>query len=231
MRKSLIIISILIFPIIAFSQYDDDEDSSYYKNDYVKDTTSTFHIGFAGGANIQSLFYSKNENSQYSDSIIYTSSTPQIGYTFGIVIEKDLSDKWWFKSGVYVSVSKLNLNYDYNGQTNYTFNHSTLEIPLWYQYAFKDIRKGGSWGMGIKGSFDISRSEDRDRRIYEMHRAELLLGTGPTMRWQMGSGKFINLSLGINVSVFNLFDNNNNIYNQTMNWGRRWQLQVLLALD
>lgn len=231
MRKSLIIISFLVLPFLAFSQNDDDEDSSYYDYDYVKDTTSTFHIGFAGGANIQSLFYSKNEGNLYSDSISYSSSTPQIGYTFGIIIENDFSDKWWFKSGVYVSISKLNLNYSYRNQTNYTFNHSTLEVPLWFQYAFKDIRKGASWGMGIKGSFDITRSEDRDRRLYEMHRAELLLGTGPTMRWQMGSGKFINLSLGINASVFNLFAENNSAYNQTMNWGRRWQLQILLALD
>lgn len=234
MVKSILIICFFWIPLLSFSQIDDEleEDSAYFEDDFIKDTTSTTHIGFVIGGISQGVYYKVNTNISEADSLSFDKGKPNVGFMLGLIYDKDLSDRLWLRSGLFVSVSKLNITYDYqNSHHNYYFNHSTLEVPFWLNYAFSDLRKGLSWGAGLKGSLDISKKEDKNDRVFKLNAAELLIGTGPGMRWQLGSGNLINASLGFNVSVFNLFTDNSNNYNQSIDSGRRWQVQLIFGIN
>lgn len=232
MLVRFILFCFLLFPLSGASQqYDIEEDSMLYE-DYYVDTTKSIHIGIEVGGNVQSLFYSINSDYEHSDSILFNGSTPSIGYTIGLSFAKDISDKLWLKSGIYISISKLNIKYDYqNSNNNYSFNHSTLEVPFYLQYSFKNRREGLSWGTGFKASIDITRDEDIEARLFKLNTFDLLLGTGPNYRWKLISGNSVDLSIMLNVGLINIIGENSSIYNQSLNAGHRWQLLFLLGFN
>ncbi len=223
----IILFNLLIIPLISFAQNSNIENDSLYDDDYV-DTVSTLHIGFTGGGVVQGLFY--KENNSNNDSINIIGSSPNTGFSLGLYLDKEINKKLWFRSGVFISISKLNLEYKYKAkQNNYTFNYSTLEIPFWLQYAFKSKKKGLSWGAGAKASMDISRSEDIDNRLFKLKSFDLSIGTGPNYRINLVTANKIDLSLTLNFGILNLMDSSSSIYNQSIEAAFRWQLQFLIG--
>lgn len=229
MTKVLIIFILSLLCLRVFAQ---EEDSTYYEDDFIKDTTSTFHIGFSLGVIAQAMFYTGNENSIYGDSISFSRSIPNGGFSIGVMVERDFSSKIWLRTGLNINISKMNISYVYKENLiNYNYNYSTLEIPLWLQYAFKTKQRGLSWGAEVKPSFDISHAVDYNNRLFEIRKTTLLLGSGPSMRWQLPSGNWLNFSLGFNIGILNVFKDVDNIYNNSIKSGRPWQIQMLISLD
>lgn len=226
MTKALIIFILSLLSLTSIAQ---EEDSTFYEDDFIKDTTSTIHIGFTFGGLSQAVIYNASNN---VDSLSISNSKPSLGFTFGIIVERDFSDKLWLRTGVNINISTMNISYKYNSiSSNYYFNLSTLEVPIWFQYAFKTKQRGLSWGAGIKPNLDISRTIDYNNRLFEIKKATVLVGTGPNTRWQLNSGRWINLSLTFNIGLFNVFKTADNIYNNSIKSGRPWQFQMLISLD
>ncbi len=230
MLKTKIIIIFLFLSSLVFSQI--QSDTSWVEDDFVKDTTANWHIGFTIGLSTQLLSYASNASSGVGDSILLKSSYPAAGVVVGIVVDHDYSDKLWLRTGLLFNIAKLNVNYNYNNEDHsYFFNYSSMEIPLWLQYAFKRKNRGLSWGSGVKLTMDVSRLEDVDNRLFKLRKLNLMLGTGPSFRWHIKSGYWVNLYMALNMNVNNFFVNGNDIYNQSVKSGRLWQLQLLLALN
>ncbi len=229
MNKALLIISLFFIFSNLSSQ---DIDSSYIDDDFIKDTTAIWHIGFSVGGIAQSLLYSANNEALVADSISISAGKPNTGFAFGLIVERDFSDKLWLRTGLNINISKMNINYIYKEKPiDYNFNYSTLELPLWLQYAFKTKQRGWSWGAGIKPSLDITHAVDYNNRLFDIRKTTILVGTGPSRRWQLNSGRWVNISLAINIGIFNIFKETNNIYNNSISGGRPWQLQMLLSLN
>ncbi len=224
------IIMYILFSFLSVTILAQDIDSNDYIDDFVKDTTSTLHIGFSIGGFSQTMLY--NANKQNNDSISPSPGNPNIGITIGLLVEKDLTQKLWFKTGLNINISKININYKYKGiNNNYNFNYPSIEVPIWLQYAFKTKQRGWSWGAGIKPSLDISHAVDFNNRLFEIKKTNLLIGTGPTKRWQLNSGHWVNLSFAFDIGLLNVFKNVDNIYNNSIATGRPWHFQVLLSID
>lgn len=229
MRNAIIFIIFSILYIDAFSQ---DVDSTYIEDDFIKDTTSIWHIGFSLGGMAQGMLFTSDNESFTRDSISSNSSKPNSGFAFGLIVERDFSSKLWLRTGLNINISKMNISYIYKENSfNYNYNYSSMELPLWLQYAFKTKQRGFSWGAGIKPSLDISHAVDYNNRLFEIKKATLLIGTGPSMRWQLPSGNWVNLSLGLNIGLLNVFKDVNNIYNNSIQSGRPWQVQMLISLN
>ena len=229
MHKLLLTLFLIITSIIVFGQ--EETDSTYFDEEYSKDTTATFHFGFTVGGVFQGLLYSENKSNFDNDSVKLTGTTPQTGFCVGVILDKDFGEKLWLRTGVLLNISKLNLQYEYKDKENYTFSYSTLEIPIWLQYAFKNKRKGLSWGAGVKGTIDISKKSDRALRTFKLNKYELMLGTGPAMRWELPSHSMINAQLAFNIGLLNIFDKADNIHSRAVDSGQRWQIQLLLSLN
>jgi hypothetical protein len=233
--QRLAIICLLCLPLSLAAQWDDDqkdEDSTYYEDDFVKDTLSTAHIGFVAGGNIQSLFYTVDKQSTVVDSLQYGNNSPKMAFTFGLVFDKEINDKWTYRTGLWISISQLNMQYIYrNVAVDYSFNYALLEIPLEVQYAFKSNKKGLFWTAGVKASFDITRGDDLLLRNYDMKKFNLLLGTGPGFRWQLSSGNRVSTATSFNLGIINLLTDDSQLYNQSLNSMHLWQIQLLLGIN
>lgn len=232
-HKILGVICFLCISFVAYSQEDYEEDSTYYEDDFSRDTTSTKHMGFFIGLTSQALLITpSNPEENKDDSISFNSSSPEVGFVLGLVFDKDLGDRFWLRTGTIISISKLNINHEHKEVTeDYTFNYSTLEIPIWGQYAFKHRRKGLSWGAGFTPSIDISKRVEVNTRLYELSRMDLLFGTGPGFAWDLPTGSIVNLALVFNVGLTNLFTDSDNGYNRSIDQGRRYQIQLLLGIN
>ena len=209
-----------------------EEDSAYYE-DYTKDTNSVFHFGFIMGGSAHGLLYSDDNDLAKTDTFNILNSKVQFGLSIGIIIEKDFSEKLWLRSGVHINLSKLNLDYMYrNEHINYTFNYSSLEFPIWLQYSFKNKRRGLSWGGGFTSSVDITRKSDKKVRDISFNSFDLLVGTGPSWRWMLPSGSYLNTSLVLNIGVLNFIDESSEkVINQYIVSTHRWQLQLFISLN
>jgi len=222
----------MLLPLLSMAQNSSIEDDSMFYEDYYVDTTATIHIGFSGGGVVQGLFYKENTAYQFNDSIIFQGSKPNAGFSLGLYLDKDINEQLWLRTGLFVSVSKLNISYDYQKQNiKYNFNHSTLEFPIWVQYAIRNKEKGLSWGLGLKASIDISRSEDVDVRLFELNSFDMAIGTGPNYRFELISGNKVDLSMSFNVGIINLITDNKSVYNQSVMFAHRWQLVFLLGFN
>ena len=229
-RTTYIFFLLLIF---LTSMAQDYSDSTYYEDDYTKDSNSTFHFGLSIGVVAQGLIYKENISNCTCDSLNINGASINSGYNIGIVFDKDITENLWFHSGIQINISKLNINYKNKLKTiDYTFSYSTLQVPLWGQYAFKNKRRGLSWGGGITPSIDISKQSDRELRDFTLNRFELLAGTGPSMRWVLPSGSFLNTSLVFNIGTYNIFKNSStSIYNETMESGLRYSIILIFSLN
>ncbi len=232
MSKSFLLIVLIILSLGSFAQQ--ESDSLYYDDYYTKDTNSTTHFGLSVGLVMQGLIYSTNNTDCIGDSISVIGSKPNIGYNIGIVFDKDLSKRLWIHTGFQINISKLNLRYAINGnEVDYDFTYSTVEFPLWLNRSFNNKSEGMAWGGGLSPSFDISKESDQTLRNFTLNRFELLLGTGPSWRWRLSSGSFLNANVVFNIGLFNIFDSNNanSAYNNAVKSGRRYQLQFLISLN
>ena len=231
MSKSFLLIVLIILSLGSFAQQ--DNDSLYYDDYYTKDTNSTTHFGLSVGLVMQGLIYSSNNTDCIGDSISAIGSKPNIGYNIGIVFDKDLSKKLWIHTGFQINISKLNLRYTINGdEVDYDFTYSTVEFPLWLNRSFNNKSEGMAWGGGLSPSFDISKKSDQTLRNFTLNKFEILLGTGPSWRWRLPSGSFLNANVVFNIGLFNIFESNaNSAYNNAVKSGRRYQLQFLVSLN
>ena len=231
MSKSFLLIVLIILSLGSFAQQ--ENDSLYYDDYYTKDTNSTTHFGLSVGMVIQALIYSTNNTNCICDSISAIGSKPNIGYNIGIVFDKDISKKMWIHTGFQINISKLNLLYSKSGnEVDYSFSYSTLEFPLWLNRSFNNKSEGMAWGGGLSPSIDISKKSDRTLRDFTLNRFELLLGTGPSWRWQLPSGSFVSTNLVFNIGLFNIFDTDaKSVYNNVVKSGRRYQIQFFISLN
>ena len=231
MSKSFLLIVLIIISFRGFAQIEDD--STYVDDYYSKDTNSTTHFGLSIGMVMQGLLYTPNITDCINDTISIIGTNAKIGYNIGIILDKDLSEKLWLRTGIQVNISKLNMRYSIRDEVyDYSFTYSTLELPIWLNRLFNSNSEGMSWGLGLSPSIDISKESDRILRDFSLNRFELLLGTGPSWRWQLPSGSYVNTHMVFNIGLFSIFDSDaSNPYNNSVNSGRRYQLQFLISLN
>ncbi len=230
MFKSLLIL-VLFIPLFNLSAQEDYDTT--YVDDFSIDTNKVIHTGLGIGTFMQGITYA-DLNSNYSyDSLSITGTKPQKGISVGILIERDLGERLWLHSGIYINISTLNISYSQDDViNNYSFNYSSLEIPLWLQYSFKNKRRGLSWGGGISPCFDITKVKEKDLRHFQLNNIDLLIGTGPNLRWMLPTGAYINIGLRINFGLINIMDKtSSSIYNQKIDYAHRWQTTLLVSIN
>ena len=224
----LLVLFLKVFSLSAQEDYD-----TTYVEDLSLDTNKLRHMGLGVGTFMHGLVFTNLNINNTNDSINIISTEPQKGVCVGIIIERDLGERLWFHSGIYVNISTLNINYSKNNiVNNYKFNYSNLEIPLWLQYSFKNKRRGLSWGGGISPSIDITRVQDKDLRNFKLKTMDLLIGTGPNLRWMLPTGAYLNIGLRINFGLINIINkNSSSIYNQEIDSSHRWQTTLLVSIN
>lgn len=227
----MVVMSLLLL-IDCTNGYAQVQDSVIFEiDDLHKDSLSATHLGFGAGFLMQTLWV--NANPSFGDSIQFSTSSPQTGYCLGLVWNGDLSDKMWIKSGLILSISKFNINYDYRLKPHsYYFNYSTLSIPFWIERATQSKRKGFNYGAGFHSVLDISKIEDFDNRIFKMQRLSMDLGIGMGYRWELSTGKRVNLALNYHFGLLNLLDQKqDSFYNQSLKSIFNNQLQLFLSVN
>ncbi len=230
MSKSLLIL-VLFFNLLNLSAQE-DYDSTYI-DDFKLDTNKTRHIGLEIGTFMQGIVYTDLNTNNANDSLSILSSEPQQGFCVGIIIERDLGERLWLHSGININISSVSIKYSLNdNDVDYNFNYSTLEIPLWLQYSFKNKRRGLSWGGGISPCIDITKVKEKELRNFHLKNMDLLIGTGPNLRWMLPTGAYINIGLRVNYGLINIIDKSSTtIYNQKIDYAHRWQTTLLVSIN
>jgi len=237
LRNMLRYITIFLVFLFAFSQvqaqgYYDESDTSEYIPAFERDTSSRVHAGAIGGLHYRGVVFKANSNPQYSDSVGNWNNDPQIGFSFGIIVNTRLNDHLDFVSGLNFMVSKLQMSFTRNGENIDQFtNYSTLQIPLWLNYAPKKKANRLYFGLGTILTTDVSRRDEKLNRTILFNGFNMLVGSGVGFRKRLPTYFNLNFELQVHYSLLNLVADEPNYYNQAMETLKIWDISFYISID
>jgi hypothetical protein len=220
-----------VSPVQAQDYYD-ETDSSEYIPAFERDTTARVHAGAALGLHYRGITFSANPDPVFSDSIGNWSSSPQAGFSFGIVVDTRLSKHLNFVTGMNIMISKLQMSYTQSGVDfdQYT-NYSTLQLPLWLNYSFSTRPDHFYLGFGGILTTDISRSDEKINRTIIFNNIGFLVGGGLGYRKRLPTYFNLNFDLQLHYSLLNLVADEANFYNEAMDIIKIWELSFYISID
>jgi hypothetical protein len=234
MRRYILVLLLLsvFIPAIQAQDYYEETDTSEYIPAFERDTNARVHAGAIAGLHYRGITFKANSDPLYSDSIGNWSSTPQIGFSFGIVVDTRLTDRLNFVTGVNIMISKLQLGFSFNGSDydQYT-NYSTLQLPLWLNYSFSTKPDHFYFGLGGILTTDVSRSDEKINRTITFNNVGFLVGGGVGYRKRLPTYFNLNFDLQVHYSLLNLVADDPNFYNEAMDIIKIWEVSFYISID